>query len=100
MKKSIRMENIDGSALDKWMLNMNCLYLTIYMTKNVGNVRGCSESKENDMKDPKECGNSTKLWGVYVCRLECIPCSKVNGCAEEKVQEFVETIADRDKEGE
>ena len=52
------------------------------------------------MKDPKECGNSTKLWGVYVCRLECLPCSKVNGCAEEKVQEFVETIADRDKEGE
>lgn len=49
MKKSIRTENINGSALDKWMLNMNCLYLTIYMTKNAGNVRGCSESKENDM---------------------------------------------------
>lgn len=49
MKKSIRMENINGSALDKWTLNMNCLYLTIYMTKNAENARGCSESKENDM---------------------------------------------------
>ena len=70
MKKSIRMENIDGSALDKWMLNMNCLYLTIYMTKNAGNVRGCSESKENDMgvnriKCPTYCVRvSDKRFGV------------------------------------
>ena len=49
MKKSIRTENINGSALDNWTLNMNCLYLTIYMTRNAENVRGCSESKGNDM---------------------------------------------------
>ena len=44
------------------------------------------------MKDPKICGDSIKIAGVYICRLECLPCSHVEGCAKSKAEALVDAL--------
>lgn len=52
------------------------------------------------MKDPKKCGESIDLAGIYICRLENTPCLRVDGCAEDHVQEFVKAMAEAIEKGE
>lgn len=52
------------------------------------------------MKNPKKCGKSLALVGIYICRLENIPCLMVDGCAEDRVREFVEAMSEVIKKGE
>lgn len=35
-------------------------------------------------RDPKHCGESTNFQGVYICKLECVPCFALEKCAKEK----------------
>lgn len=44
------------------------------------------------MKDPKICGDSININGVYICRLECLPCSRVEGCAKSKAEALVDAL--------
>ena len=44
------------------------------------------------MKDPKICGDSININGVYICRLECQPCSCVKGCAQSKAKALVDAL--------
>lgn len=51
-----------------------------------------TEREVNDMKDPKICGDSVNINGVYICRLECLPCSHIEGCAKSKSEALVDAL--------
>lgn len=46
---------------------------------------------------PTNCGESTDVGGVYVCRLACVPCPLYYGkearCEKDHTEEFLEAIA-------
>ena len=50
------------------------------------------KGQKGDMKDPKICGDSININGVYICRLECLPCSHVEGCSQSKAEALVDAL--------
>ena len=44
---------------------------------------------QNMEKEPKTCKKSINFDGVYLCRLELLPCAMVEKCALEKIDDMV-----------
>lgn len=44
-------------------------------------------------RNPRECGNSACVGGVYICRIACIPCEKARKCALETIEDMTEALA-------
>lgn len=42
----------------------------------------------NEEKNPKTCHNSIDVGGVYICKLECLPCQRIKECALSKIQKL------------
>lgn len=52
-------------------------------------------------KNPSACKNSHLFGDVYICKLECVPCSALKKCALESIddmvkatQEFIDSMPD------
>lgn len=43
----------------------------------------------NVAREPRKCGNSTCVGGIYICRIMCIPCVRAKKCALETVKDMV-----------
>lgn len=41
-------------------------------------------------KEPRKCGNSACVGGVYFCRIACIPCVRCKKCALDMVKDMAE----------
>lgn len=38
--------------------------------------------EHQNKKNPKKCGNSVSIDGIYICKLELLPCMRVKQCPE------------------
>lgn len=44
------------------------------------------------VREPRKCGNSTCVGGIYICRIMCIPCVRVQKCALEGIKDMAEAV--------
>lgn len=44
-------------------------------------------------KNPEECKNSVCVYGVYICKIEQIPCERTKECALNKVKRMTDAMA-------
>lgn len=45
-------------------------------------------------RNPKECGSSACIGGVYFCRIACIPCVRCKKCTQETIKDMVKAMND------
>lgn len=43
-------------------------------------------------RNPKECGSSACVGGVYFCRIACIPCVRCKKCAQETIKDMARAM--------
>lgn len=48
---------------------------------NTDNIKILDEIEILPAKDPTACGQSIDVCGIFICKLDAVPCQRLNECA-------------------